>query len=240
VAHIYSIGCRTYARNRILKTANKTESRALIGHLIGYQGTNIFHIWLPTKEDIFVTQDVIFDPEKYYMREEHYTFESIIEEVIKLLEYPLTPEDNDIELKELLTRWQRQNYDSTPATQDANSQVGGESSSIHEKWFEHQPEHRDKERELDLLKVSMPDIRKVPEGYRAYGEITLRDVNLNVDTSNIITGKRQHTTHNLDTFTVNFQTTNIGITNVTDYLCAFSTEISKPPEGMEVPHIHQN
>jgi hypothetical protein len=44
VAHMYPIGSCAYARNRTLKTADKTESRALIGHLVGYQGTNIFYI----------------------------------------------------------------------------------------------------------------------------------------------------------------------------------------------------
>ena len=41
------IGCRAYALNTELKNADKLESRALIGHLVGYVGTNIFRIWLP-------------------------------------------------------------------------------------------------------------------------------------------------------------------------------------------------
>jgi hypothetical protein len=107
---MHPIGSRIYTRNRNLKTADKTESRALIGYLVGYQGTNIFHIWLLTKDNIFVTRDVIFDTDKFYTEDEYYTPESVIEEVIELLEYPPTIEDNNIELKELLTHQQCRNH----------------------------------------------------------------------------------------------------------------------------------
>jgi hypothetical protein len=127
VAHMHPIGSRAYAHNRNLKTADKTESRALIGHLVEYQGTNIFHIWLPTKDDIFVTWDVIFDTDKFYTGDEYYAPKSVIEEVIELLEYPPTIEDNNIELEELLTHRQYRNYDTTSIAQISGSQMGGES-----------------------------------------------------------------------------------------------------------------
>ncbi|KAF1922581.1 uncharacterized protein M421DRAFT_38629, partial [Didymella exigua CBS 183.55] len=52
VAHMRPIGCRAYVYNRDLRAANKLESRTLIGYLVGYQGTNIFRIWLPTKDTV--------------------------------------------------------------------------------------------------------------------------------------------------------------------------------------------
>src|SRR5437667_7905696 len=95
IMHMHLISSCIYARNQTLKTADKTESQALIGHLVRYQGTNIFHIWLLTKDDIFVTRDIIFDMEKYYTGDEHYATESVIEEVIELLKYPSSSEDNN-------------------------------------------------------------------------------------------------------------------------------------------------
>jgi hypothetical protein len=44
VAYMRPIGCRAYVYNRDLRAADKLESRTLIGHLVGYQGTNIFRI----------------------------------------------------------------------------------------------------------------------------------------------------------------------------------------------------
>ena len=50
VQHMRPIGCRAYVLNRSLKRADKLESRALIRHLVSYDSTNIFRIWLPTKD----------------------------------------------------------------------------------------------------------------------------------------------------------------------------------------------
>jgi hypothetical protein len=36
------------------------ESRALIGHLVGYDSTNIFRIWLPESHTVLRTRDVVF------------------------------------------------------------------------------------------------------------------------------------------------------------------------------------
>ncbi|KAI0992162.1 hypothetical protein K3495_g16024, partial [Podosphaera aphanis] len=66
VAHMRPIGCQAYALNHNIKKADKTESRALIGHLVGYQGTNIFRVWLPIQDEIIVTRDVIFDPLQFF------------------------------------------------------------------------------------------------------------------------------------------------------------------------------
>jgi hypothetical protein len=47
VTHLKPIGCRAYVLNYGLKRAQKLELRALIGHLVGYDSTNIYRIWLP-------------------------------------------------------------------------------------------------------------------------------------------------------------------------------------------------
>lgn len=231
-AHMYPIGCRAYARNRALKAADKTESRALIGHLVGYQGTNIFHVWLPTKDDVFVTRDVVFDADKYFTGDELYAHESVIEEVIELLEYPPSSEDDDIELEDLLTRRQCRNNDTTPATPDTGSQVGGENSGS--------KQNSESKSKVESKARTETKDSEVPEGYRAYGAVASKDINLDFDTSNIITGKRHRRGRDPDVFAVNFQATNIGITYVPEYLYTFANETSKLPHDEDLPRIHQN
>jgi len=59
-------GCRSYARIRNLPKKRKVAARALIGYLVGYEGTNIFRIWIPQKRKVIRTRDVTFNEEKLY------------------------------------------------------------------------------------------------------------------------------------------------------------------------------
>jgi hypothetical protein len=101
------IGCRAYVLNRSLKRADKLESRALIGHLVGYNSTNIFRIWLPTKDEVIRTRDVVFEPTKFYDGLQGYAHKSVIKEVIKLLSFPEVFEPDDMAIEDLLTSRQR-------------------------------------------------------------------------------------------------------------------------------------
>lgn len=38
----------------------------MIGYLVGYEGTNIFRIWIPQKRKVIRTRDVTFNEEKLY------------------------------------------------------------------------------------------------------------------------------------------------------------------------------
>ena len=44
VSHMRPIGCQAYVLNHNIPRGDKTCSRALIGHLVGYQGTNLFRM----------------------------------------------------------------------------------------------------------------------------------------------------------------------------------------------------
>ena len=122
------IGCRAYVYNRDLRAADKLKSRTLIGHLVGYQGTNIFRIWLPTKDTVIITRDVVFEPTLFFDGMDGYASISVIEEVIELLEYPEIPQDDDISIEDLLTARQRgrQIAPVTSALRARGSQLGGE------------------------------------------------------------------------------------------------------------------
>jgi hypothetical protein len=103
VHHMHPIGCQAYVLNRLLKRADKLESRALIGHLVGYDSTNIFRIWLPTRDEVIRTRDVIFEPARFYKSLEGYAHEAVIKEVIKLLAFPEESADDDVAIEDLLT-----------------------------------------------------------------------------------------------------------------------------------------
>lgn len=122
------IGCRAYVYNRDLRAADKLESRTLIGHLVSYQGTNILRIWLPIKDTVIVTRDVVFEPTLFFSGMDGYASTPVIKEVIELLEYPEMSQDDDISIEDLLTARQR-NHQTTPvtsATRAGGSQLGGE------------------------------------------------------------------------------------------------------------------
>jgi hypothetical protein len=60
VAHYSPIGCRAYVYRRDIKAADKTEPRAHIRYLIGYDLSNIYRVWIPSLDRVIRTRDVIF------------------------------------------------------------------------------------------------------------------------------------------------------------------------------------
>jgi hypothetical protein len=50
----------------IQKWALKTKPHAEIGYLVGYDLTNIFRIWIPSKYEVRRVRDVTFDEETFY------------------------------------------------------------------------------------------------------------------------------------------------------------------------------
>ncbi|KAK1912620.1 hypothetical protein P3342_004556 [Pyrenophora teres f. teres] len=230
VAHMRPIGCRAYVYNRDLRAADKLESRTLIGHLVGYQGTNIFRIWLPTKDTIIVTRDVVFEPTLFFKGMDGYASTPVIEEVIELLEYPEVPQDDEINIEDLLTARQRRR-------QTAHETSAGGAGSSHHGPVPGPSEHGPVPGPSDPI---FPI--ETPEGYRRQGDRAPHDVNLDPDDPNlIVTGKRQRKKRDLNTFTV-VATLQQGTEPLVDYLRAFSTELlfdRASAKADEVPRIHQ-
>jgi hypothetical protein len=86
-----------------------------------------------------VTRDVVFEPTLFFNGMDGYALESVIEEVIELLEYLEMPQDDDINIEDLLTTRQSRHPAQTPATsalRAAGSQVGGEAIDEASKLFE--------------------------------------------------------------------------------------------------------
>ena len=70
LAHLKAYGCRAYAmtENAQLKKKRKwkLDPKAYIGYLVGYDSTNIFRIWIPSKGKVISTRDVIFDEHTFF------------------------------------------------------------------------------------------------------------------------------------------------------------------------------
>jgi hypothetical protein len=220
------IGCCAYVYNRNLRAADKLESRTLIGHLVGCQGTNIFRIWLPTKDTVIVTRDVVFEPTLFFDGMDGYASTSVIEEVIKLLEYPEMPQDDDISIEDLLTACQRsrQTASVTLAPRAGGSQLGGE---VANNILESDDALESNQQQLLSPTPSEADtIHVVPRGYCQQGEKAPQDINLDPTNTNlIVSGKRNQKPRDLNNFAIQLYTAKLGPEPLLDYLRAFSTEI---------------
>ena len=70
---------------------NKLVPRAEIGYLVGYQSTNIFRSWIPSKNIVIPTRDVTFDPTQGYSPT---TFSPVVSnEIIEILQIPVLDVD---------------------------------------------------------------------------------------------------------------------------------------------------
>ena len=111
--------------------ADKTESRPFIGHLVGYQGTNIFKVYLFSenqKDPIIFTRDAIFDHTQFFTGLDGFANGEDIVEEIELFAYSTPPQQEDVEQELLLTRQQAQcQLFNTPDVAN-NTQVGGETN----------------------------------------------------------------------------------------------------------------
>jgi len=63
---MHEYGCKTYTLNKRIKKGDKLAPCALIGHLVGYDSTNIYRIWIPSLHKVIRTRDVIFDGNSFY------------------------------------------------------------------------------------------------------------------------------------------------------------------------------
>ena len=92
ISYLKVYGCRAYAlRYKILKT-NKLEPRAKLGHLVGYESTNIYRIWIPATNKVIRTRDVTFDKSKLFLIKKNLLLK-FIKQVKKLYEFIYFPEN---------------------------------------------------------------------------------------------------------------------------------------------------
>jgi hypothetical protein len=67
VFHLERYGSRPYPLIYNIPKLDKLAARAMIGYFVGYDSSNIFRIWIPSKGRVVRTRDVSFDPTKLYV-----------------------------------------------------------------------------------------------------------------------------------------------------------------------------
>jgi hypothetical protein len=65
-AHMHPYGCRAYALIHRIPRNDKLDPRAHVGYLVGYDSTNIYRIWVPSRGKVIRTRDVTFDDTQFY------------------------------------------------------------------------------------------------------------------------------------------------------------------------------
>ena len=66
IAHLRVYGARAYPLTPNIPKSEKLKPRAHIGYLVGYDSTNIFRIWIPSKQRVIRTRDVTFNETLFY------------------------------------------------------------------------------------------------------------------------------------------------------------------------------
>jgi hypothetical protein len=65
-AHLHVYGCRAYPLDHHIPKRQKLDPRAHIGYLIGYDSTNIYQIWIPSRGKVIRTRDVTLNDDLLY------------------------------------------------------------------------------------------------------------------------------------------------------------------------------
>lgn len=127
LAHLAVIGSKALFRNIHVAQGDKLESRAIIGWLVGFEGTNIFRVWMPGSKRVIRTRDVVLLKGQRYKPEVHVPPTQEEAQLITILDI-----DSDIEEEELAEQQLLQEaaprptqYDTT-ATDQENQGRGGE------------------------------------------------------------------------------------------------------------------
>ncbi|KAF2726483.1 hypothetical protein EJ04DRAFT_453268 [Polyplosphaeria fusca] len=92
-AHLSVIGAKALFRNLNIARRDKLESRAITGWLVGYEGTNIFRVWVPTARAVVRTRDVVFLQGKRFSKPEASDRE--VRRIVQVLDI-----DSDAELED--------------------------------------------------------------------------------------------------------------------------------------------
>ena len=84
--HTKAYGCKAYALIKNRPRLNKIDPKAFIGYLVGYDSTNIYQVWIPSKHKVISTRDVTFDKSERYNPSA--TELDLLDEVIETVQVP--------------------------------------------------------------------------------------------------------------------------------------------------------
>lgn len=99
--HLHKLGCKAYTLDKHIPRKEKLQERAHIGHLIGYDSTNIFRVWTPSQRKVIRTRDVIFDESSFYDPHEPDLAQLITEPMLDVTVFDLPNMDLDTRITEI-------------------------------------------------------------------------------------------------------------------------------------------
>lgn len=65
IHYLVSPGSKAYVLNKSIPKNFKTDPRAFVGYHVGYEGTNIFRVWMPSQGRVMRTRDVQFNEKEH-------------------------------------------------------------------------------------------------------------------------------------------------------------------------------
>ena len=66
LSHLHQYDCKVYSSDKHITKKRKLQERAHIEHLMKYEASNIFRIWISSQRKIIKIQDVLFDEKSKY------------------------------------------------------------------------------------------------------------------------------------------------------------------------------
>uniref|UniRef100_A0A1Y1LVI6 Integrase catalytic domain-containing protein n=1 Tax=Photinus pyralis TaxID=7054 RepID=A0A1Y1LVI6_PHOPY len=98
LSHLKAYGCKAFAMTADaqlkLHRKQKLEPRAHIGYLVGYQSSNIYKIWVPHRNKVILTRDVIFNESAFF--ENKIAQPELRQTISQLLEEIEIPEEQQV------------------------------------------------------------------------------------------------------------------------------------------------
>jgi len=87
LTNLYAYGCRAYPLKTVVlrddeRVKHKVEPRAHIGYLCGYEGSNIYRIWVPQKAQVIRSSNVSFKETEFFNASDEPTLDTMAAEFI--------------------------------------------------------------------------------------------------------------------------------------------------------------
>lgn len=65
IKHLKAFGCETIVTDLEIPKSKKIQARAYVGYLVGYNSSNIFKVWVPSKNKVVAARDVTFHENRF-------------------------------------------------------------------------------------------------------------------------------------------------------------------------------